>query len=1143
MPHINRPRTNRPATSTTSTTATTGPAAPAAPATSDATPAADAAPVPSGAGRISNQPPKATINGLKGLTTTFDTMATNRFGADTSFTAGSGSDAVKRGYIEVEPQAIPGGVRVTVNTFHKDKNDKMTLVLMAEVLDLETNQLRTINLSVLTNKENINGDKYRGSRTFDVSYADVNKFLQARNPNLKINPGHTSLSVMAMWNNDSGGVRHRAGGPARGGSFRTPLPEGAQSPTSTRIGAMTGNQGDATDLPLDMQVGYAPDLVATYPMLKDGGAIVSRLESEFKGTTDKAKMTAAVHKMYGIVEASSKGDHSQIEKLLGKGWSISTVNRYWIKDDGSSDKGKPGTGFFAGFRVGDDGLPLQDPMSDAYMDNKNLTMTRHEGAVRLRKNKQATFINVKPGGGRLDDKTGIRQRVEVGLELKADADTDDVAGFLRGVATNGKWANTVFNHAEREVKKLDSQLELAEALDPFMQITQDRHKFTVKNEKTGVEIEFSFDFVTAETLRPTHADRNGKPRKIEFCVLEGELDHLQLQSQNQNSFQAAGAGTGSFSTDDAQDDWLKTTGSKVTMDIDPRLHELEDLENKSFRGTDSYKQFEGANGKLLPFLFPDGLNPGKQKAAHAADLLDMNPDTEAGAERRLEFALRGFGLDWTDDLAAAFDKLADKDGGLDKLNQQLDQDWNGQDPAALVKKVFGRSAPKLVYDHRALSVLVDDTLESVGLDSNKGIRDMLKQLDTKKLAPKDLHRLVGQLRTGDEGKALAELAQKAGVSPAPSATINVDKLAEAEKIDAQMKQGWVAPGDKDAIMTLLRAAKRKGASAYQLRRAIQSLNYYADSGLKTLATAAGGLEVPALHTDPTQFIDGAKAQLANNHVVFTPELETFLADVANQTSPDKARNLYPLSRADYQKWFTEAAQRIGVTPPSISVDKAAVHNVLKGAAGEIGVSYNSSLRTYVEKALDAGAAAQTLNQVVRSLRHNTADEAIKRYQSSGGLPDVAAPKVKYLKAHFEAAYQEQAKQVFFSDEDKLFDKLWALVDDAGNPPQDVLAVMSDLSRSNDLKKAVKSRKLEVPDGLYLSEGMRWDTNAIVDSLKTSGQIDVSALNAETETWMGKALRAAAKKDKLDPSALRWSNLPQVIKRLETWSGLTAPAQG
>lgn len=153
---------------------------------------------------------------------------------------------------------------------------------------------------------------------------------------------------------------------------------------------------------------------------------------------------------------------------------------------------------------------------------------------------------MKPGGGRTDDKTGITQRIEVGIEMAGGTDVPRASQALQALAS-GQYSGTVFNHAQKQVQTLDGTLNLSHCLVPWLDVVQDRHKFTLKNEKTGVEIELSLDFVKATTSRSTHADGTGQPRTVELCVLEAELDHLQVTgSQNQGTFAAATTGSGGF---------------------------------------------------------------------------------------------------------------------------------------------------------------------------------------------------------------------------------------------------------------------------------------------------------------------------------------------------------------------------------------------------------------------------------------------------------------------------------------------------------------------------------------------------------------------------------------------------------------------
>jgi len=191
---------------------------------------------------------------------------------------------------------------------------------MAEVFDAKSNSLRPITLSVLLNNEVANHNSYSSSMHFDIKYDDVNAFLKSKSPHLSLTPGQTNLAVSAYWNRST----HQAGGFQRGGVFRLP-PSG----TVTTVAAAQGvsAKSDDTDLPLDMQLAFTPQLLRSIPALKDDGNILSRLESELKGEASKAEMTSAITKMYSIVEKVEAGDKSDIQKMLGKDWTVETVNR------------------------------------------------------------------------------------------------------------------------------------------------------------------------------------------------------------------------------------------------------------------------------------------------------------------------------------------------------------------------------------------------------------------------------------------------------------------------------------------------------------------------------------------------------------------------------------------------------------------------------------------------------------------------------------------------------------------------------------------------------------------------------------------------------------------------------------------------
>lgn len=983
---VNRPNPSAGASATTAATSVN-------PAQPNAAPTATQPNAPNvGGSTIVARP--VTVGGLAG-TTMAATGTVNRFSRDAAFDtyAASGAGQVSRGFIRVDATPIPGGCRIQVDSFHQVANDRVTLYLVAEVLDPQTNQLRAVTLSLLANNDVLNPGGYRGTNYFDVKYDDIDKFLQARNPALKINPGQTTLAVSARF--ASG---HQAGGFGRAGTFRLPVAPGQpQNVVAARIAARNG--ADEADLPLDMQVAYPQPLMGAVPQLKPGGNILSRLESELKGSSSKEDMTQAIQAMYAMTAKADRGDTSEIERLLGKDWTVTTVNRYWLKDDGSPNlPGKPGTGFFKGFRVDGDGLPIQDPMRDTYMDDGALGMTRHEGAIRLRSNKQATVINVKPGGGRREDKSGIVQRVEVGIELKEGAQIHDATAALRSLAS-GQWSGTVFNHAQREVSKLDQNLNLQNCLNPWLDVVQNRHKFTVKNVKTGVEIELSLDKVECKTLNAQHANPDGSPRTAEFYVLEAELDHLQLASQNQSSYVAANTTTSGGFTDDAQQDaWLRATSGSVTMDIDPRLHELKDLDNASFRNTSSYKQFRDAIGKLVPALFKKGLGHGRQKAAHAAEVMGLVFFDDQKALAGLRGLVEKGGFAWTPSIEQAFGAaLADP-----ARRRTMEQDLvNGtqRNTVSFVQRALGNGV-QLDYDVAKVKARVAGRLRSLGLESTPQIDAMLDTITSQKIPPGHLDSYLQRMEQVQDAQVMQQFAQALGVSPAPVPAVDVSHLFGAGHWGATLAANLAAMAidrsQQAEIEKFFAVAAKNGATALELRGTIQNMRSNPQAYLDQLASNRGlAGHAPRLRADVDALVQRAQPSLQPHYLAVDDALKGFLRQVAQQTTAAEALQFVTNLRSNPQQMLAQQAGRMGIAPPVLAYDMAAVEQLLQPNLANARVVYTPDLKAFAKVCLDAGVPPSRVGQLFAGLANGS---DLRSALSANGIylvGNVTMPKVVF----------------------------------------------------------------------------------------------------------------------------------------------------
>ncbi|MCP4500673.1 MAG: hypothetical protein GY822_12000 [Deltaproteobacteria bacterium] len=285
--------------------------------------------------------------------------------------------------------------------------------------------------------------------------------------------------------------------------------------------------------------------------------------------------------------------------------------------------------------VDEGGNPVPEPMVDTYMADRAMNALKNQVVVRLRANKQGVQLNIKPGGGLSDpDLPQLKSRVEFFMDLAGTATPADAKKLLEGInGTANSHGNTPhksgpFNHGQSLVEQLGVDgLELKDCLNEVLELTQTRHKFTVKNDK-GLEVELSIDEVTAKTKLPEHNGPDGKPQTVKFYQVEGEMDHVQLKTSSNAAEFDLPSDVSSFTTDDSQTKWLENTSKdagNVTMDIEPRLHDLKDLENPAERNNESYKQFKDMLSPLMDHLFPSGTTDAIQKGAEAADQMGLLP--------------------------------------------------------------------------------------------------------------------------------------------------------------------------------------------------------------------------------------------------------------------------------------------------------------------------------------------------------------------------------------------------------------------------------------------------------------------------------------------------------------------------------------
>ncbi len=372
----------------------------------------------------------------------------------------------------------------------------------------------------------------------------------------------------------------------------------------------------------------------------------------------------------------------------------------------------------------------------------------------------------------------------------------------------------------------------------------------------------------AKTLRPGHADASGAAREVEFCTLEAELDHLQLQSANQSTFVAAGSvQPGTFNNDVDQDTWLKASSASVTMDIDPRLHEIKDLDNKSFRSTGSYKSFEGVAAKLVPALFKNGLGEGRQKAAHAAALLGLVSFDDVTLTKNIHERIADAGFVVTPALAQSIDAAIK----LPRQRLLFDQGLSSgtaKSIAAWLQQGLG-VAPALDYELPKTKRRLQQALEALGYVVDPTTTALLDSMTAQKVPPAQFEQQLARLPQLNDAQMLAGFAGSAPRCAGARAQGRHRRLPPAHRGERRPRQGpghrrrrqssvaTLVPTLKQVhvaystdLQAMVRAAVDGGGPAAILLRAFQHL------GTQSLAQAlrmAGvylvGVKIPALEVD------------------------------------------------------------------------------------------------------------------------------------------------------------------------------------------------------------------------------------------------------------------------------------------------------
>lgn len=573
------------------------------------------------------------------------------------------------GYGDIKKvSSTPEGFKVDLSVYTSGQNDEFALILQLPVMDKKSGKLTYINLDVMTADGSGNFLQKIGAQVddpiskkkcygVDLSYsfslAQINDYLANQGLPLVVKPGD-QLCIAGLVDKSGHRVMNSASN-----NFSMPAPLGgvAGNAISTQVGASQGTQIRAQDLPLDISVKLAPDVMAEevyvngkYMKVSDiiSGDITTRLESEYKGSVDAQQMDQMITNGYRISDMCAQWEaikddpskqfqadllRSKLDKELGEGLVLSPVQRHWMASDGQP----VGERDINTLQIPRDarGWPTLDPMKDGYSDDPKMSFADQSGAIRVRGNAQKQgHAEFKLNGGVLDPKTGIRQRVEVGISLQPGANEDMLKAILKEMRDepSGKLAMSPLGQLLADAEKLGLADALLNNRTQWADVTQIRHKFELKNLDTGTKAELSLDMVHAQTLRNEH-QINGQPQERTYYVIETELDHLQINSSNVTQMANGVADTdkAALTTPAEQTAYFDQVKQQVAAggaDLEiltkPQLHSVDHVAEGSFRKTESYSDFEKMNASLLTAICGKKM-PGaaRQKSAHFAELIGL----------------------------------------------------------------------------------------------------------------------------------------------------------------------------------------------------------------------------------------------------------------------------------------------------------------------------------------------------------------------------------------------------------------------------------------------------------------------------------------------------------------------------------------
>lgn len=562
-----------------------------------------------------------------------------QWGVDPTPARGDPTKPVSRGYIIPTAEPIPGGARINVEIYHKEKATPITLWLQVALNDGK-GEVKLLPIKLLSDKVNDNADSYYSHRSFDVTYDEMNQALKAMAPgakNAELGPGSPVFVYAQFEKVKAGDWVHQWGGMARGGAVFLP---GKASASSRAASA-----GVKVARPTELDLAYNIDQTLANQFndpssnkgLKVGGQIRSRVEAEGKFQIPLDKMQSVRDELFKLAN-----NPSEAAKLMGDGWTFKLEDRYLLLDHDLVRKSVPAFAHMTDAEIdanrkklGDDaskylkrdsrGFPIPDAMDDVYLDNATRDAAKHDMAFRYRwteGNKTGSW-NFKPGTGWISDE-GVVYRNEFAVDtmdndpaaLARFADSDHPLNFFKSIRQTVPGAKP------------------SDFLSNSVRIVDNRYKFKMQH-TSGLIVELSLDDMRFNDMR----DPNGKTMRS--LQMEMDVDHLATQSTN-----VINPTRGQLEHLDPKQvkPWLEKLDESAFLEGRPVLHEIEDVQPGSVIRKARAAEFDLATKAiegLRTHLVGTEWLPGAQKYALAAHALGLTKGkTPASLDRMFAVAIK-----------------------------------------------------------------------------------------------------------------------------------------------------------------------------------------------------------------------------------------------------------------------------------------------------------------------------------------------------------------------------------------------------------------------------------------------------------------------------------------------------------------------